>query len=150
VNVKRFVLSTAVAAAALGLGLAAASPASAAPQTQTINCGRTLLTIRTPTDNSSDQGGWSVGQIVSGGTGHLIPTSFTFSAYDSTTGTTLFDGTTTKGGGHANANQPQISCSQTMTGTLADLLSPGETPPPGAALTDTVTSSFTVTAVPRP
>jgi hypothetical protein len=147
---RRLLVGSAVAAMTLGVGVTLASPASAATSTQQIDCGATTLTIRTPDNHSSDNGGWSVGQIVSGGGGHLIPTSFTFSAYDVTTGTPLFTGTQTKGAGNANHNQSTITCSQTMTGALSDLLGPGETPPPGVDPTDTVTSTFTVTAVQKP
>ena len=37
-----------------------------------------------------------------------------------------------------------------MTGTLADLMEPGETPPAGFGLTDAVTMTFTATAVTKP
>jgi hypothetical protein len=139
-----------VTAVAVAATFAAAAPASAAPQTQQLTCDGQLLTIRTPTENSSDNGGWSVGQIIAGGTGHLIPTSFAFSAYDVTTQTSLFSGTQYKGNGQANHNQQTVTCTQTQTGTLADLLGPGETPPPGVNLTDIVTTTITVTAVPKP
>jgi hypothetical protein len=147
---SRFLLRTAVAAATLGVGVAAASPASAATSTEVVNCGGTHLTIRVPTDHSSENGGWSVGQIVAGGTGHLIPTSFSFRGYDVTTHTVLFSDTQAKGGGHANHNQSVITCTETQTATLADLLGPGETPPPGVDLTDVIRLTFTVTAVMKP
>ena len=145
----RLMAAAALAAGLLGAGLVAAAPASAAQETQVLDCGGTQITVRTPTQNSSEHGGWSVGQVVSGGTGHLIPTSFGFSAFDVTQGVSLFSGTQYKGGGNANANQAQITCTQTTTGVLADLLGPGEEPPPGVALTDTVTLTLTVTAVPK-
>lgn len=148
-RVKVGIGAAATAACALGAVLGA-GPAQAAPSTQQISCGDQTLTIRVNNNHSSDNGGWSAAQIMAGGTGHLIPTSFTFSAYDVTTRTTLFSQTQPKGGGNGNQNQATISCSQTQTGVLADLLSPGDAIPPGATLTDIVTTSFTVTAVHKP
>ena len=144
-------IGAAFAACAFGVAaLLGAAPAGAAPSTQQILCGDQTLTIRTNNNHSSNNGGWSAAQIVSGGSGHLIPTSFTFSAFDVTTNTALFYGTQLKGGGNGNHNQSTITCSQTQTGVLADLLSPGDQVPPGASLTDIVTSTFTVTAVQKP
>lgn len=101
---------------AAGLGLA--------PQQMT--CEGQVLTIVAPSTPGETQS-WSVGQIVQGGTGHLIPTSFTFSAtlaqYSDGSGdtVTLFGGSTSEGGGHANARQQSITCtaSDVMPETLA-------------------------------
>lgn len=147
---RRLWTGAGVTAVTLAAACAMAAPAYAATQTQQLDCGGHLITVRVPTDNSSDNGGWSVGQITAGGTGHLIPTSFGFSAFDVTRQTPLFSGTQYKGKGHANHNQQAITCTQTQTGKLADLLGPGETPPPGVALTDVVRTTLTVTAVPKP
>jgi hypothetical protein len=152
--VKRTILGAGLGAITLvgGLvvGTVAALPASAAPSTQTLDCGSAgTLLVRTNTNNSSDNGGWSVAQVLPGGSGHLIPTSFVFSAYDDTTQQPLFSFTQPKGNGHANHNQQTVFCSSTQTGVLADLLDPGEQPPPGAALTDIVTVTFGATAVPK-
>ncbi len=104
--------------------------------------------IRTNGSNSSEMGGWSTAKIVDGGSGTLIPTSFTFEAYDVTAGFTLFSGTQTKGGGHANLQQsPVYHCGQSQDGTLADFMEPGDELPPGAALTDKVTVIFSATAI---
>lgn len=131
-------------------GAVGATPAGAAQSTQQLQCGGTTLTIRVNNNNSSDNGGWSVGQIVNGGSGHLIPTSFSFSAFDLTVNTPLFGATSSKGHGNANQNQQAVTCSQTQIETLADLLQPGDQLPPGTALTDQVRFTITVTAVPKP
>jgi hypothetical protein len=147
------------ASSALGIGvlaacaagaLLAAPAASAAQTTQTLTCDGQQVVIRTNDNNSSDMGGWSAAQIVSGGSGTLIPTSFSFAAYDVTTEQQLFSFTAPKGGGEANHNQQTMTCVQTETATLADLLEPGDEVPPGASLTDVVTATFTATAVHQP
>lgn len=139
-------------AAGLGTGLAlvTAVPASAATDEQTFTCDGQQFVIRTNNNHSSDMGGWSAAKIVDGGSGGYIPTSFTFSAVDLTTGQQLVDGSTPKGNGNANQNQSTVTCTESFSGTLADLLDPGEAPPPGAALTDLATMTFTVTAVHHP
>ena len=96
-------------------------------------------------------GGWSVAQVVEGGSGHLIPTAFSFSVVNvSQPAQTLPPDVSVKGNGNANKKQPTFQCSQAQTGPLSDLLEPGDSPPPGWNLTDTVTSTFTVTAVAKP
>ena len=126
------------------------NPAGNGQSLQLLSChGVGDLLVRTNQDRSSDNGGWSSAQIVEGGTGTLIPTSFSFSGYDETTGTDLIDsGALAKGGGSGNHQQgPLLTCTQTMEGALADFLDPGETPPPGVDPTDTVLLTFTVTAL---
>ena len=116
----------------------------------TFDCDGQPIVIRVH-ESHADQS-WGVGFVVDGGSGHLIPTSFTMSAWDSTAGDYLFapDGTA-KGGGNANHNQDQISCSQSFTATLGDLIAEQGPPPfplPGwAQPTDEVVTTFTVTAV---
>ena len=129
-------------------GLAAAAPASAAQSTMEFTCDGSTITLRTNDNRSSDMGGWAAAQVVGDGT--LIPTSFSFSAYDETTDAALFSFTSQKGRGNANKMQQTVDCTQTQTATLADLLEPGDELPPGAALTDTVTVTFDATAVPKP
>lgn len=140
-------VGAAVVTATVGLGSATAT---AAQGEQQLSCDGTTITVRTNDNHSSDKGGWSAAVVVDGGSGILVPTSFAFSAYDETTQSPLFSYVQEKGGGNANHNQDAVSCTQTMQGTLADLLEPGDTPPPGVALTDVVTATFTVTAVPHP
>jgi hypothetical protein len=151
-RVARVLVATGLVAGAAGF---AAAPSFAANTSDmTFDCDGQPIVIRVHESHSSENGGWGVGFVVDGGTGHLIPTSFTMSAYDSTYGDYLFapDGPA-KGGGNANHNQDQISCSQSFTDTLGDLLDQQGPPPfplpdwaqPG----DTVVTTFTVTAVPK-
>lgn len=146
VNAKRW--SVVVGLGVLVGGMGAAAPASAAQTTQVIQCGGHPLTLRTNSNNSSDNGGWSAAQVVGDGT--LIPTSFSFQVVDNVTHESVGPFTQVKGGGNANHNQQAITCTQSMTDTLANLLGPGDTPPPGWARTDSATFTLTVTAVPRP
>jgi hypothetical protein len=124
------------------------NPAGFGQTLQPISCsGLGDLLIRT-TENNSD-GSWSAAHIVDGGSGTLIPTSFTFSAYDETANLLLVPPEKMlKGDGAANHQQsPVLSCVQSMEGPLADFLEPGDTAPPGTDPTDTVVVSFTVTAL---
>src|SRR5215831_15465343 len=135
--------STAALAAltiAAGTGLAAfAAPAHAAQFTLPLTCGGEQFTVRVPTSNSAPNGGWAVGQIVAGGTGHGVPTAFSGSLVDDAVDQTLFTFEQAKGGGKANHNQSAISCTASETGVLEDYLEPGQTPPPGTSLSDPVT-----------
>ena len=96
---------------------------------------------------SQQPGGWGVGQVVAGGTGHLVPTAFSGSLVDNAVNQTLFTFDQVKGGGNANHNQPTITCTQSETGVLGDFLNPGDTLPPGTSPTDSVTFTLTVIAV---
>jgi hypothetical protein len=145
--------STAALAAltiAAGAGLAAfAAPAHAAQSTLPLTCGEQQFTVRVPTSNSSPHGGWAVGQIVVGGTGHGVPTASSGSLFDHAVGQTLFTFEQAKGGGKANHNQTAINCTTSETGVLEDYLGPGETPPPGTSVSDPVTFTLMVTVVPH-
>jgi hypothetical protein len=145
--------STAALAAitiATGAGLAAfAAPAHAAQSTLPLTCDGQQLTVRVPTSNSGPNGGWSVGQIVAGGTGHGVPTAFSGSLFDHAVDQTLFTFERAKGGGKANHNQTTISCTTSQTGVLGDFLEPGETPPPGTSVSDPVTFTLMLTVVPH-
>ena len=80
----RYTAASAAAIMAASTGLAGlAGPAHAAQSTQTVSCGGQELTVRVNV-NKSPNGGWSAAQIVSGGTGHFVPTEFTGSLYDET------------------------------------------------------------------
>jgi hypothetical protein len=151
---KRLNKATAVFAAgvAVATGAVALAPAAGAAQSQmTLTCSGQQLTVRTNSNNSSDNGGWSVGVVVDSAKGaHLIPTSFSGSATDDTTHTTLFSFSQIKGGGNANRNQQTVTCTSTQHATLAEFLDPGEQPPPGTSPSDQVTFTITVTAVPKP
>lgn len=132
----------------LGVALIASAPARAAQSTQTITCPNGDLLVRTNNNNSSDMGGWSTAQIVDGGSGHLIPVAFTFTVVNvSHPALTLPPQISVKGNGNANKMQTTMDCTQTQTGLLSSLLGPGESPPPGWNLTDTVTATFTATVV---
>jgi hypothetical protein len=152
-------ISAAAAAAVAGVGGAAvlaASSASAAQTSQQLTCGNnTVLTIRTNTNNSSDMGGWGVGQITGGGSGHLIPTSFSLSAHDDTLNVSLYSFSQPKGNGNGNANQPSVLCTQQQTITLGELMAQNGGPPPGglpagASPTDDVTMTIGATAIHQP
>ena len=127
--------------------IGSSSAHATAPTTMQLTCDGQVLTVRTNSNSSSDNGGWSVAQVVGGGSGHLVPVVFHFSAYDNTTDQPIFDGQQVKGAGNANHNQSTVDCIQQQTGTLADLLSPGDQPPPGTSLTDDVTTTVDATAV---
>lgn len=94
---------------------------------------------QTPGDN------WSAGQVLGGAT--LVPVSFTYRITDTTLGVVLNVDTVDHGAAHAH--QSTITCSQSDTVPLADLLPvpPGVELPAGAAPTDVVQMSFIVSAV---
>jgi hypothetical protein len=145
--------STAALAAltiAAGAGLTAfATPAHAAQSMLPLMCDGQQFTVRVPTSNSSPKGGWAVGQIVVGGTGHGVPTAASGSLVDNAIDKTLFTFEQAKGGGKANHNQSTINCTSSETGVLEDFLEPGETPPPGTSVSDPVTFTLMVTIVPH-
>ena len=144
--------STALAAVtiATGAGLVAlAGPAHAAQSAMPITCDGQQLTVRVNTNHSSQNGGWGVGQVVAGGTGHLVPTVISGSLVDNAINQTLFTFEQAKGGGNANHNQSTVACTASQTGVLGDFLDPGDTPPPGTSVSDPVTFTLMVTAVPH-
>src|SRR5690242_12666207 len=71
-------ISIAVGAGIVGL----AGRADAAQTTLPLTCDGQQLTVRVNTSNSSPNGGWSVGQIVDGGTGHGIPSKISGTIVD--------------------------------------------------------------------
>ena len=152
-SMRSRIKSTAALAAitiAAGAGVAAfATPAHAAQFPLPLTCDEQKLTVRVPTSNSSPNGGWAVGQIIAGGTGHGVPTAFSGSLVDNAVHQTLFTFEQAKGGGMANHNQSSISCTTSETGVLGDYLEPGETPPPGTSVNDPVTFTVMVTVVPH-
>jgi hypothetical protein len=134
--------------AALGCSVLMAAPAHGAQQQIPITCGNTPLVISVNTNHSNMNGGWGAAQVVSGGSGHGIPTSFTFSAFDNTVQRALpFGGSSVKGNGNANQNQTATTCQITQTRTLAQIVGPGFTPPLPFQLTDSVTVTNVVTVV---
>ncbi len=148
-NRTRSAVAVAAVTIAAGAGLAGlAGPAHAAQSTLPIACPNgEQLTVRVNTNNSSEHGGWGVGQVVAGGTGHLVPTEISGSLFDNVINQTLFTFAQAKGGGNANHNQPTVTCTQSESGVLGDFLNPGDTPPPGTSVSDPVTFTLTVTAV---
>jgi len=152
-SMRSRIKSTAALAAitiAAGAGVAAfAEPARAAQSPLPLTCDEQQLTVRVPTSNSSPNGGWAVGQIIAGGTGHGVPTAFSGSLVDNAVHQTLFTFEQAKGGGKANHNQSTITCTTSETGVLEDYLEPGETPPPGTSVNDPVTLTLMVTVVPH-
>jgi hypothetical protein len=150
-NRTRSTVAVAAVTIAAGAGLAGlAGPAHAAQSTIPLTCDNgQQLTVRVNTNHSSEHGGWGVGQVVAGGTGHLVPTEIIASLFDNATNQTLFTGDQAKGGGNANHNQPTITCTASQTGVLGDFLNPGDTPPPGTSVSDPVTFTLEVTAVPH-
>ena len=148
-NRTRSAIAVAAVTIAAGAGLAGlAGPAHAAQTTLPITCDNgEQLTVRVNTNNSSEHGGWGVGQVVAGGTGHLVPTEISGSLVDNAIHQTLFTFDQAKGGGNANHNQPTVTCRASQTGVLSDFLNPGDTPPPGTTPSDPVTFNLTVTAV---
>ena len=148
-NRARSTVAVAAVTIAAGAGLAGlAGPAHAAQSTMPLTCDGQQLTVRVNTNHSSEHGGWGVGQVVAGGTGHLVPTEISGSLVDNVIHQTLFTFDQVKGGGHANHNQPTVKCTTSDdTGTLGDFLNPGHTLPPGTSPTDPVTFTLTVIAV---
>ena len=148
-NRTRSTVAVAAVTIAASAGLAGlAGPAHAAQSTMPLTCDGQQLTVRVNTNHSSEHGGWGVGQIVAGGTGHLVPTAFSGSLVDNAINQTLFTFAQAKGGGNANHNQPTVTCTASDdTGTLGDFLNPGDTLPTGTSLTDSVTFTLTVIAV---
>ena len=150
-NRTRSTVAVAAVTIAAGAGLAGlAGPAHAAQSTVPVACNNgEQLTVRVNTNHSSQNGGWGVGQVVAGGTGHLVPTEISGSLFDNVIQQTLFTFDQAKGGGNANHNQPTVTCTQSQTGVLSDFLNPGDTQPPGTTPNDPVTFTLTVTAVPH-
>ena len=115
-NRTRSTAALAAVTLAAGAGVAAlAAPANAAQSTMPLACDGQQLTVRVNTNHSSQNGGWGVGQVVAGGTGHLVPTSFSGSLVDNAVNQTLFTFEQAKGGGNANHNQPTVTCTESET-----------------------------------
>ena len=134
--------------AATGLAVVATAGAQGRIE-ETVECDGATLTILV--QPSSSETGWGAVQVVGDGT--LIPLSFSFSAFDETTGEPLFPTQTDQKG---SGNPPPglagavTTCSQTFTAPLSELLEPGEEPPPGVDPSDIITISLTATVVRRP
>jgi hypothetical protein len=145
-NTTRISIGLACTALLASTLLTAAGPASAAMSENHVTCAGDELTIRTNGSNGGNgNGGWSSVQVVSA-SGHLTPLSFSGSLLDTTIGQVIYTFAQQKGGGNADANRTPTTCTQEMTGTLADFLG-GDPLPPGASLTDNVILDFTAIVV---
>src|SRR4051812_2030741 len=148
---RRMAVLAVGAAVAAGGQFALLAPAQAAQSTLQLTCSDGgNYTVRTNNNNSNDHGGWGVGQIVAGGSGHGVPTSFAGSLFDVAANQMIFSFQQAKGGGHANHNQQTITCTSVQNGTLGDFSGPGDQLPPGTSASDPVVFTLTVTVVKRP
>jgi hypothetical protein len=141
------------AAVCVAILVAATAALAAGPQPQSITCNGlgTIQIVTGPATGTQDNENvevWGAARIVGGGT--LIPTSFTFTAYDDTVDLLLFSGVSPKGSGNANQNQDTTTCVESQTTTLDQIWPPDAPLPDGAALSDTVTLSFSVNAIVKP
>jgi hypothetical protein len=131
------------------VGLAGGADAKQNPLPLT--CEGQQFTVRVNSSNSSPNGGWSVGQIIDGGTGHGIPTKLSSTVVDLNHPETQFTFEQLKGRGNANHNQPTIDCTlPPLTGTLGDFIDPSTQLPDGISLEDPATFTITVTVVRQP
>ncbi len=139
----------AAGAVVAGAGFAAAPAFADNTSVEYFDCGGTPTAIQVHETHSETT--WGAGKVVEGGSGTLIPTSFGQSAFDDTKEHSLFQQMAIgKGGGHANQQQDQITCTQSFQATLGDLLADGPPPvelPTWAEDSDLVTVTFSVTAV---
>jgi hypothetical protein len=138
----------AAATAATVAAFVLASTASAARTQDQITCGGTTYTLTVTSVESDNAPAWGVGTI-SGGS-HVIPTSFTFSAYDLTKQTVLFSDTQAKGNGNGQHNQATMTCTgdvETISG--ADYLTFAG-PDPRVNADDVIEISFSVTVIQKP
>jgi hypothetical protein len=122
------------------------SGTAAAQRTQdTLICGGIAIPITVTSTNNDNAVAWGVGTI-SGGD-HFIPTSFSGTLVDLTTGETLFSFFPAKGKGKGKGqhNQAQMTCTTpTDTGTAGEFGISGVNPD------DVVQFSLTVTVVRKP
>jgi len=136
----------------VGAGLVGLAGRADAKQTPLpLTCDGQQFTVRVNSSNSSPNGGWSVGQIVDGGTGHGIPTKISSTVVDDLHPQTQFTSEQLKGRGNANHNQPTINCDlPPISGMLRDFIDPATTLPDDISLDDPATLTITVTVVRQP
>ena len=134
-----FVAATTVAV----LALVAAGVGSAGREQMVLTCGGFPLTVTVTSTTSDSSVAWGDAKIDGGE--HLIPVSFSGTFTDTTQARELFSFSSAKGNGNGMHNQQTITCTQSETGTAADL---GGIP--GIPDTDTVESDFTAVAVVKP
>ncbi len=141
-------VATALVLAASGV-LVWVAPGNAAGRIEeTVECGGSTVTILVQPTHSDTN--WGAVQVV--GDGHLMPLAFNFTVYDVTTDTTLFSDSQVKGGGKTPGGLAAGvgTCTQSEEAPLGDLLEPGETPPPGASVTDIIRFTLTATVAQKP
>ena len=128
------------------LGAAPARADSAQPGRDVIQltCDGQPLDLVTSPGHDGDN--WGAAHLVNSGT--LIPVSIQFLVYDDTAGITLDNEVLSHGSAHQQ--QGTIVCEDAEQSTLGEALPPGMQLPPGTALSDQVTQTFRVVAVPRP
>ena len=132
-----------LAIAAMAVSIVFSGTAAAQRTQDTLICGGIAIPITVTSTNSDNSVAWGVGMI-SGGD-HFIPTSFSGTLIDLTTGETLFSFSQAKGKGKGQHNQAQMTCTTpTDTGTAGDFGIPGVDPD------DVVQFSLTVTVVRKP
>jgi hypothetical protein len=136
---RRFLVAT---AAVTAVAMLVAGVGSAARTQQTLLCNGEQVTVTVTTTTNENLVAWGVGTI-SGGA-HLIPTSFSGSGVDLSTGATLFSFSQAKGNGNGQHNQPSVTCSESEQATA------GEFGIPGVAQSDLIEFDTTVTAVTKP
>ena len=138
----------------VGAGIAGlAGRADAAQIPLPLSCDGQQLTVRVNTSNAGPNGGWSVGQIVDGGTGHGIPTKISGTIVDNKEADnplTLFTFEQVKGRGNANHNQPTVNCTMSQSDELWKFIDPGTPLPPGVSVNDPATLTITVAVVRQP
>jgi hypothetical protein len=132
-----------LALAAMAVSIVFSGTAAAQRTQDTLICGGIAFPITVTSTTNDTSVAWGVGTI-SGGD-HFIPTSFSGTLVDLTTGETLFSFSQTKGNGNGQHNQDQMTCSTpTDTATAGDFGIPGVDPD------DVVQFSFTATVVRKP
>ena len=125
------------------VAMVAAATGSAARTQDTLICGGVQIPITVTTTSNDNSVAWGVG-TVSGGD-HFIPTSFSGTAVDLTTGQTVFSFSQDKGNGMGLHNADQLSCTTAPeTGTAAEFGIPGVNP------TDVIQFTLSVTGVRKP
>jgi len=134
---RRYLAAATLAAA---VTLVAAATGTAARTQDTLICGSTQIPVTVTSTTNDNSVAWGVGTI--GGGDHFIPTSFSGTGVDMTTGKTLFSFFQAKGGGNGQHNQDQMSCS-----TAPETATAGELGIPGVDPGDVIQFSFSATVV---
>lgn len=147
----RFTTSAGGALGAMALATLAVAPAQAAGnldasgrQIMQMTCAGQPVTFLVAAGNDGDN--WGAAKLLDGGT--LIPKTLEYLVHDDTIAATLDDDVISRGGAHEQ--QSTITCEVSQTDSLEHVLPPGMELPPGTSLTDQITQTFRVVAVPKP